>query len=37
MRMPVFTWKTFAASFLLASSLPIIAIAIFYVTLNRKF
>jgi cytochrome c oxidase subunit 1 len=37
MRMPVFTWMTFAVSFLLAFSLPIIAIALFYVTFDRKF
>jgi len=35
--MPVFTWMTFAVSFLLAFSLPIIAIALFYVTFDRKF
>jgi cytochrome c oxidase subunit 1 len=37
MRMPVFTWMTFAVSFLLAFSLPIIAIALFYVTFDRQF
>jgi cytochrome c oxidase subunit 1 len=37
MRMPVFVWMTFAVSFLLAFSLPIIAIALFYVTFDRKF
>jgi len=37
MRMPVFTWMTFAVSFLLAFSLPIIAIALFYVTFDRNF
>ena len=37
MRMPVFTWMTFAVSFLLAFSLPIIAIALFFVTFDRQF
>ena len=37
MRMPVFTWMTFAVAFLLAFSLPIIAIALFYVTFDRQF
>ncbi|SVD04781.1 uncharacterized protein METZ01_LOCUS357635, partial [marine metagenome] len=37
MRMPVFTWMTFAVAFLLAFSLPIIAIALFFVTFDRQF
>ena len=37
MRMPVFTWMTFAVAFLLAFSLPIIAFALFYVTFDRQF
>jgi len=32
-----FTWMTFAVSFLLAFSLPIIAIALFFVTFDRQF
>ena len=37
MRMPVFTWMTFAVAFLLAFSVPIIAIALFFVTFDRQF
>ena len=37
MRMPVFTWMIFATAFLLAFSVPIIAIALFFVTFDRQF
>ncbi|MGH8934938.1 MAG: cytochrome c oxidase subunit I [Acidimicrobiia bacterium] len=37
MRMPVFTWMTMVVSFLLVFAMPIIAVALFYVTFDREF
>ncbi|MDP8959955.1 MAG: cytochrome c oxidase subunit I [Actinomycetota bacterium] len=37
MRMPVFTWMTLVVSFLLVFAMPILAVALFFVTFDREF
>ena len=35
MRMPLFTWMTFVTSFLLVTALPVLAVALFFLTFDR--
>jgi len=35
MRMPLFTWMTFVTSFLLITALPVLAVALFFLTFDR--
>src|SRR5690606_5290531 len=37
MRMPLFTWMAFVTSFLLLTALPVLAVALFYLTFDRFF